>query len=154
MIKTLKSLKLCILAIGLSVPIASHAGVTLTNIFSFNGTNGALPRTLVRAANNKFYGITENGGPNFTGPENEDVGGVYSITSDGVFSNLYFFEGTNGSGGVYLTPGSDGNFYGTTEDTVFKLNPDGTMANPHLATLPNYSQALGLVQDHDGTLYG
>lgn len=152
--KTIKRLKWCIVAIGLLTPIASPAGITFTNIFSFNGTNGFAPLVLVQAGNNKFYGITEGGGANFTGPSSPDVGGVFSITSDGVFSNLFFFEGTNGDLGEYLTPGSDGNFYGTTQDTVFKLNPDGTMANPHLAALPSNSGPVGLVQDHDGTLYG
>lgn len=152
--KTIKSLKMCILAIGLLAPIATHAGITLTNIFSFNGTNGEYASVLMSAGNNKFIGITVAGGPNFTGPGNPDVGGVYSITSDGLFSNLFFFEVTNGSGGGYLTSGTDGNFYGTTEDTVFKLNPDGTMANPNLAGLPSNSHSIGLVQDHDGTLYG
>jgi uncharacterized repeat protein (TIGR03803 family) len=131
---------------------SSHAGILFTNIFSFNGTNGAQPSVLVQAGNNKFYGVTEAGGPNFTGPENPDAGGVFSITSDGVFSNLFFFEGTNGSSGGYLTPGKDGNFYGTTDNNVFKLNPDGTMANPHLALGLNLP--YGIVQDHDGTLYG
>ncbi len=132
-----------------------HAGVIFTNIFSFNGTNGALPSILVSAGNNKFYGITQAGGPNFTGlAGTADVGSVYSITSDGAFSNLFFFENTNGAYGGFLASGMDGNFYGTTEDTVFKLAPDGTMANPRLAALPDNSHSIGIVQDHDGTLYG
>jgi uncharacterized repeat protein (TIGR03803 family) len=156
MIKTINRLK-CILAIGLLAPIVSHAGVTLTNIFSFNGTNGARPTILVQAGNNKFYGVTQIGGPNYFYisllDSDRDFGGIFSITSDGAFSNLFFFENTNGSYGDYLTPGMDGNFYGTTSDTLFRLNPDGTMANPDLAPLPA-SPDFGLVQDHDGTLYG
>jgi uncharacterized repeat protein (TIGR03803 family) len=140
---------------------SSHAGVLFTNIFTFNGTNGVMPGILVPAGNNKFYGITEFGGPNFVDWNNTDVGGIFSITYDGVFSNLCFFEGTNGSDGAYLTPGTDGSFYGTTggglNGTIFKLNPDGTMANPNLA--PNLGAAngyypFGMVQDRDGTIYG
>ena len=139
----------------LIAPSSLHAGIILTNIFSFNGTNGSFPVTLVRAGNNKFYGITENGGPNYAGEGALDVGGIYSITSDGVFSNLFFFEFTNGVNGLYLTPGTDGDFYGTTDNTVFKLNPDGTMANPHLADFAaEFQLPLGLLQDRDGTLYG
>src|SRR5579864_5534081 len=132
-----------------------HAGIIFTNIFSFDGTNGGTPATLVHAGNNKFYGITEIGGPNYVSFSNQDYGGIYSITTDGVFSNLCFFENTNGSDGLYLTPGIDGNFYGTTWDSVFKLNPDGTMANPNLAPgIGAFQFPLGMVQDHDGTLYG
>ena len=153
--KTIKRLIRCTVAIGLLAAITSQAQITLTNIFSFNGTNGGQPWVLVQAANNKFYGITQEGGPNYTGNPNTDVGGIFSITSDGVFSNLFFFENTNGSYGLYLTPGVDGNFYGTTSDTVFKLNPDGTMANPNLTPgLPTPSGPFGMIQDHDGTLYG
>lgn len=132
-----------------------HAGIIFTNIFSFNGTNGDAPTFLVRAGNKKFYGITVGGGPNYVGPSSSDVGGIYSITSDGVFSNLCFFEKTNGSGGAYLTPGTDGNFYGTTSDSVFKLNPDGTMANPNLAPALDSSEGPFVVlQDSGGTVYG
>lgn len=131
-----------------------HAGIIFTNIFSFNGTNGGFPTTLVHAGNNKFYGITELGGPNYAGPSSPDVGGIFSITTDGVFSNLCFFENTNGTEGLYLTPGADGNFYGTTFDSIFKLNPDGTMADPNLATLGTYELSVGMLQDRDGTLYG
>src|SRR5262249_38092396 len=103
---------------------------------------------------NKFYGITQAGGPNFTGVPPGPGGAVFSVTSDGVFSNLYFFPATGGNGGISLTPGNGGNFYGTTGNNVFKLNPDGTMANSNLAAFPSHTPALGLVQDHDGTLYG
>jgi uncharacterized repeat protein (TIGR03803 family) len=152
--KQLRSAALLLGALCLLVASPSlHAGVVLTNIFSFNGTNGSLPTVLVRAGNNKFYGITARGGPNYAGPFQE-YGGVYSITSDGVFSNLCFFENTNGSYGAYLTPEPDGNIYGTTLDTIFKLNPDGTMANPHLAAFGGYMLSVGMLQDRDGTLYG
>ena len=69
MIKTMKRLIRCILALGLLAPIASHARITVTNIFSFNGTNGiGGPESLVRAGNNKFYGITQVGGPAYSPP--------------------------------------------------------------------------------------
>jgi uncharacterized repeat protein (TIGR03803 family) len=152
--KTIRRLKLCILAIGLLAPTA-NAGVLFTNIFTFNGTNGDLPDFLVPAGNNKFYGSTEDGGPDWDpSNHNYDLGGIFSITYDGVFSNLFFFDGTDGTGGQYLTSGIDGNFYGLAfGDYVFKLNPDGTMANPNL--LPNINGDPGFfVQDRDGTIYG
>jgi uncharacterized repeat protein (TIGR03803 family) len=150
------NLRLTVFITGLLAAPSLHAGVTFTNIFSFNGTNGDGPAILVRAGNNKFYGITELGGPNFTGDANPDVGSIFSITYDGVFSNLFYFESTNGDYGGYLTPGADGNFYGTTDNTAFKLHPDGTMANPNLAPGLGgvHSVLYGIVQDRDGTLYG
>src|SRR5580693_7820004 len=53
-----------------------------------------------------------------------------------VFKTLVNFTGQNGSTplGVALVQGTDGNFYGTTEDggahglgTVFKMTPGGTL---------------------------
>jgi uncharacterized repeat protein (TIGR03803 family) len=153
--KKLIELQYGILALVLMNSFSLRAGITFTNIFSFNGTNGSVPGILVRAGNNKFYGITEEGGPNYAGLASPDYGCIYSFTYDGVFSNLCFFENRNGSYGSYFTAGADGNFYGTTEDTIFKLNPDGTMANPNLApAIGSTTFPLGMLQDREGTLYG
>ena len=41
---------------------------TLTNLVSFNGTNGASPRAgLIQTADGNFYGTTYNGGSNNAG---------------------------------------------------------------------------------------
>jgi uncharacterized repeat protein (TIGR03803 family) len=124
----------------------SHAGVTFTNIFTFNGTNGEIPQMLVPAAYNKFYGFTELGGPN-------NLGGVFSIDYSGVFSNL-FFSDTNLGGVQYLTTGFESSCYGlNSRGQIFEFGPDGTIGNSNLA--PSFGGELGhFFQDPEGIIYG
>lgn len=93
-----------------------------------SGADGAIPvGALVIGADGSFYGTTCRGGAN-------GLGVVYKITSAGVESILWNFGA--GSDGACpeagLTLGSDGSFYGTTNDggsagygTVFKLTSSG-----------------------------
>jgi uncharacterized repeat protein (TIGR03803 family) len=155
--KQLRSAVLLGCLVFVLIPTRLHAGAGLTNLFSFDGTNGAQPIMLVQAANGQFYGTTQMGGP-----QNPSYGGIFSIAADGTFSNLYSFDGVNALYGNYLFAGTDGNFYGTTDGgpganpppTVFQLNPDGTMANTNLAGNNLTSAPFGMLQDSDGTLYG
>ena len=104
---------------------AAHAGVVLTTIYSFTGTNhGSSPGTgLVQGSDGYFYGTTECGGTYTNGT-------VFQISRNGAYTSLYSFTG--GNDGAWpvagLVPGSDGSFYGTTYDggvgsagTIFRL---------------------------------
>lgn len=72
--KQLRSLALLLGALSALVASSSlNAGILFTNIFSFNGTNGEVPTVLVPAGNNKFYGITQYGGPNSLSSSNPDL---------------------------------------------------------------------------------
>jgi uncharacterized repeat protein (TIGR03803 family) len=117
---------------------------TLTTIVSLNGTNGAetFPATyqepdngpMVLGADGNLYGTTLGGGPSFN--PNSYVygdGTIFQLNTNGTLTTLYSFSG--GSDGGYpvggLTKGTDGNFYGVTDEgglnPVGYNNSDGTI---------------------------
>jgi len=139
----------------------ARAGVTLTTLISFAGTNGDTPMgTLVQSADGSFYGVTQSGGIS-------NAGIVFKLTADGTLTTLVSFAKTNGAlPHAGLVQGSDGDFYGTTSfggafggasgnGTVFKITPGGL-----LTTLVSFngmngaSPAAELVEGADGKFYG
>jgi len=127
---------------------------TLTPLVSFDGTNGAYPfGGLASDGKGDFYGTTYFGGTNATGLVGKfGYGTVFKITSGNVFKNLYsfdYFDGANPQGA--LTPGSDGNFYGTTisggtsgNGTVFKIiTAKDTITNLASFTFANGASPCG-----------
>jgi hypothetical protein len=83
---------------------------------------------------------------------------VFKVTTNGVLTTLASFGG--GSGGAVpaagLTLGEDGNFYGTTMQTVFQVRTNGKLTT--LASIPNYNPMsapeAGLILGNDGNFYG
>jgi uncharacterized repeat protein (TIGR03803 family) len=69
-----------------------------------------------------------------------------------VFSSLYSFTGTNDGVNPQagLVQGSDGNFYGTTSSTVFRITPAGVLTT--LVGSLDYPSSLA--QSGDGYFYG
>jgi uncharacterized repeat protein (TIGR03803 family) len=144
-----------------------------TSLVSFSGINGAYPGTypaasLVWGTNGNLYGTTQLGGTN-------DNGSVFELTTNGVFTSLISFNGTNGaplgaqpSSGLLW--GRDGFFYGTTQagGTNDLLNGDGLgdgtifrmTAAGAFKTLVSFNTAngakpqAGLAQGLDGYFYG
>ncbi len=143
---------------------------TPTTLYSFCAQRGCPDGEypfagLVQGTDGNFYGATQSGGPSGLN------GTVFQISSGGTLTTLYTFCLQSGCpDGEYpggdLVQGSDGNFYGTTEEggtnnggTVFQITPSGT-----LTTLYNFcSQSgctdgeylyAGLVQGTDGNFYG
>jgi uncharacterized repeat protein (TIGR03803 family) len=108
---------------------------TYTSLYSFGSypTDGTGPLAgLVQGSDGNFYGTTQYGGDtNYYGG---GVGTLFRITPSGTYTSLYSFTGSpENYDGEYpvggLIQGSDGNFYGTTENggtsgagTVFKLD--------------------------------
>ncbi len=101
----------------------------LKNKHTFNcRSGGAIPNDLVQTADGTIYGTTQAGGE-FGG------GTIFKLDSKGVVTLLYSFganltDGLNPNGG--LTPGTDGNFYSSTENggangagSLFKFTTGG-----------------------------
>jgi uncharacterized repeat protein (TIGR03803 family) len=132
----------------------------LTTLYSFTGGNdGANPyAVLVQGSDGNFYGTTEYGGTN-------GVGTVFKMSANGALTSLYSFTGTNdGANPVRgLVQGSDGNFYGTTQNggtngwgTVFKITTNGAVTTLYSFAGGNdgANPEAVLVQGSDGNLYG
>ncbi len=133
----------------------------LTNLYSFTGgTDGNAPiGPLLRGADGNFYGTTQYGG-NFLS------GNVFRLTPGGVVSNVYSFA-ADANGGYptnALMQGTDGNFYGVTQNdalqssgTIFRLTPAGILTTLYAfansgvnGQLPNGPLVVG----DDGSFYG
>jgi uncharacterized repeat protein (TIGR03803 family) len=86
----------------------SSSGSFLTILHSFNGTNGANPRGLMRGLDGNLYGVTSSGGASSNGT-------IFRITPGGTFTSLASFHGLNGRAPITpLLQLADGSFYGTT----------------------------------------
>jgi uncharacterized protein (TIGR03437 family) len=150
---------------------------TFATLFSFDGTNGAIPTaTPVQGTDGNLYGTTSEGGAanlSCTNTSGTPVtcGTVFRISPSGTLTTLHTFCSLAGcaDGGTPmagLVQGADGNFYGTTrgqlgyQDSVFKITPSGTLTRIYNfpcseSACPNGSQPFsGLVQGPNGDLYG
>lgn len=146
---------------GTAFEITTNGDFTL--LASFDGTNGAIPYTLIQAKDGNFYGVTDRGGSN-------GLGSVFQMTPGGVVTNLFSFNGTNGAGPTTLIQGSDRSLYGNTlfggpgfdgtgpsgDGTVFQITTNGNLTP--LASLNRTitgSQPQGrLLEVSNGVFYG
>jgi uncharacterized repeat protein (TIGR03803 family) len=134
-------------------------GSGFTVLKNFTGADGANPNGGMRLTNGVLLGTTGAGGAHGNGT-------VFEMNTDGSgFVTLHNFAGAPSDGAsplAGLTPGSDGNFYGTTWEgggsnlgTVFQMTPSGT-----LVTLASFSSTNGayptasVTQGSDGFFYG
>ncbi|MFY9741802.1 MAG: choice-of-anchor tandem repeat GloVer-containing protein [Candidatus Sulfotelmatobacter sp.] len=147
--------------------IASPAQNTFATLADFDSTNGAnpeFPMSLVQGTDGNFYGTTELGGAIGS------YGTVFKLSPS--LTTLYSFcAQTDCTDGDYplggLVQGTDGNFYGTTQQggangaygTVFQITTGGTLTTLYSfcaqtdCTDGSYPMA-GLVQGTDGNFYG
>jgi uncharacterized repeat protein (TIGR03803 family) len=110
----------------LSLATATAGAAGFTNLFIFNGTDGANPVAGLMLSGNTLYGTTEFGGTNGDGT-------VFAINNDGTgFTNLYEFSGNDGKDPYGPLVISSNVLYGTTAGggigagTVFAVNTNGT----------------------------
>jgi uncharacterized repeat protein (TIGR03803 family) len=147
----------------------SPGGVLSTSVNFDYWTEGANPySSLTLGPDGNLYGTASGGGTNLlqVGPEDFNSisdGTLFRLTTNGVFTPLVYFNGTNGAnpfGGVTL--GGDGKIYGTTtyggisnSGTVFRLTTNGA-----LIVLTNFTGVNGanpyggLNFGPNGNLYG
>jgi uncharacterized repeat protein (TIGR01451 family) len=139
-----------------------------TVLHAFDYTDGSSPiASLIQAADGNFYGTTYFGGAFGQGIcATNGCGTVFRMDQAGNVTVLHSFEYTDGRNprGALLQ-GSDGNFYGTTENggasdygTIFKMDPAGHVTTLHTFT-PNVPNGgghpwAGLIQAANGKLYG
>ena len=151
---------------------AAHAsGASPAFLFSTlatfnNNTNGNSPAAPpVLGPDGSLYGTTTSGsGTN-------RLGTIYRITPDGVLINLHTLVNSDGSDAVApLMFANDGNLYGTATaggahnlGTIFRITTNGTFSvvysfgisiNTQSNAVDGSTPFSGLVQGHDGFLYG
>ena len=117
--------------LALAFVISANGGVILTNLYSFDGTNAALPESaLIQTTDGDFYGTTVLGGNNHDGT-------IFRLMPDGALTFLVSFNGTNGAQPIAakLTQGKDG-FYGVTYrggsndlGAVFRVTTSGDLTS-------------------------
>ncbi|MGD0814644.1 MAG: choice-of-anchor tandem repeat GloVer-containing protein [Verrucomicrobiota bacterium] len=130
-----------------------------TSLAYFNNASGAAPfAPLVQGADGSLYGTTSIGGTNGGG------GTIFQATTNGGFTSLVSFSGTNGAnpyGG--LLQASDGTLWGTTYGggtnggygTVFQATTNGGLTS--LVSFNGSNGAnpcAGLALGPDGNFYG
>jgi len=149
---------------------------TYSTLVSFNGTDGEGPwnAPLVQGVDGNFYGTTLLGGtggdPSASCPTS--CGTVFKVTPNGQLTTLYSFCSLPGCSdgarpGVGLTLGTNGNFYGATQNggdsfgdgTVFEISPSGTLNTLYrFCSQPNCTDGSSpqgsIVQSVNNNLYG
>ncbi|MDP9098250.1 MAG: hypothetical protein M3N48_04560, partial [Verrucomicrobiota bacterium] len=95
----------------------------LTTSYSFTGGNdGGNPGKIIQGADGNLYGVADY----------PTIRTLFKVTPAGVRSAVYSFTATNGTGPSRLTPSTDGNIYGTTQNagipqagSIFRIDPAG-----------------------------
>jgi uncharacterized repeat protein (TIGR03803 family) len=142
----------------------------LTYLHHFNGTNGSGPLCLIQGSDGDLYGTTRYGGSGFNYPSTR-YGTIFRISTNGTFSSLVSFDGTNGSLPYQMIQATDGNFYGVTMaggigfngaseetggGTVFQMTPEGILTT--FAFFPSNAMdsplPIRLIQSRNGNFYG
>jgi uncharacterized repeat protein (TIGR03803 family) len=132
-----------------------------TTLFTLDPSVGqGVYAPLVQASDGNLYGTASSGGGYGNGT-------IFSISTSGQLLNTYSFPGAPGGAAPYsaLIQGTDGNFYGTTEQggvnqsmgTVFSMDTsfNVTVLYSFGATASDGTHPLaGLSQATDGNLYG
>jgi len=150
---------IAVIAMASASPLAAHAAVTETVLYSFETVHGMHPHSgLVVDKTGAFYGTTLHGGKN-------SLGTVYKF-ADGKLTVLYSFKGNRDGAfpNAGVTLDKSGNLIGTTQGadissdfgTIFSVAPDGTENVLHrFKNVPDgNSPQSELILGPDGRYYG
>jgi uncharacterized repeat protein (TIGR03803 family) len=141
----------------LLLAIATGASAQITPIYNFSKTgdpqNPQLVGVIAQGRDGNMYSTAPYRVPNV------NLGTAFKITAGGKLTVVYDFKNQVAGG---LTLGTDGNFYGTTEDggtgygTAFKLTPGGALKTLYTFTGGNDGgQPLAPpIEGSDGNFYG
>ena len=121
-----------------------------TTMHSFNhlDLNSSTPPYtggLTMGSDGNLYGTLSSEGAQYP------YGSVYKITPGGTYTELHAFSATDPAGtypAAHLILGNDGNMYGTTNSSLFRITPNGT-----LTIVANNFSSDGIVQGIDGSFY-
>lgn len=159
----MKPLNIIICAIAIAISVKGQTNIVFTRLFSFDGTNGAIPYSgLMIGMDGNFYGTTCKGG-------DSNCGTIFRMNPNGKVNKLFSFDGLNGYWpNGELVQGHDGNLYGITTlsgngydslhqqgaGTIFRIKCDGT-GFTNLYMFDGMSQPIGgLAMGMDGKFYG
>jgi uncharacterized repeat protein (TIGR03803 family) len=138
---------------GKGVVFSMTPNGTLKVLYSFDEVNGSNPYNgLTLGTDGSLYGITRAGGDMSCG-QGYGCGTVFKITRGGSLTTLYIFTGGTDGASPQAPPiqGFDGNFYGVSGSTAYKVTPSGSFIQlPAQFPYP----ASQLLQGADGNLYG
>jgi uncharacterized repeat protein (TIGR03803 family) len=141
----------CFNATGCGTVFKLTPGGSLTEIYRFPGPDsrfGVVPLAgVIQGNDGNFYGTT-------SGVVDNGCGTVFKI-ANGTLTTLHkFYQPPNCAVGssprAGLVQGTDGNFYGTTLETIFKITPSGKLTTLYAGG----SFITGLIQGTDGSFYG
>lgn len=141
-------------------PAPANGAVRFSSLFSFDGTNGAVPEaTLIQGKDGNLYGTTIGGGTNGV-PFGSD-GTVFRISTNGEFKTLAFLDRAFASGPqAGLIESSDGGLYGTCGlggprdwGAAFRVGLDGAFSIAAPFQWPQLEYPNGLLEGKNGLLY-
>jgi uncharacterized repeat protein (TIGR03803 family) len=123
--------------------VTSDGTVAIVYSFSGHGADGAEPITLIQGMDGNFYGTAYYGGSRGTGS-------AFRMTPDGTVDTLaeFAYPPTN------FIQTTDGAFYLTSGNDVFRMTADGVATRVHTFALSEGYGPAGLMQAADGNLYG
>lgn len=141
----------CFNATGCGTVFKLTPSGSLTEIYRFPGPDsrfGVVPLAgVIQGNDGNFYGTT-------SGVVDNGCGTVFKI-ANGTLTTLHKFYqpptcAVGSSPRAGLVQGTDGNFYGTTLETIFKITPSGKLTTLYAGG----SFITGLIQGTDGSFYG
>jgi uncharacterized repeat protein (TIGR03803 family) len=135
-------------------PVGGYYQGTMTLLHTFSGppADGDTAFALVQGSDGDLYGTTLGGGA-----AKCSCGTAFKLLPEGAETILHSFSGQSDGASPYagLVQGTDGNFYGTTFDSIFQLTPAGVVTQLHsFSESGDFHAQSQLVQGSDGNLYG